>query len=197
VQTGPDEHVRPRVEQTAPQIAESAAGALSAKYPGAPREWAWQWVFPATRFYNDRATGERRRHHLHESVVQRAARQDAREPRARRPECRARRRVSRSYRAAPAQHPADAECPPRCDPCLLSLRRHQRAGASRSLPPNSGDSRQAARATADRLPDTRRSRRAARGPRCRHVDWATGSRARTTRHPNQAAGVRAHSLAMW
>ena len=29
-------------------------------------------VFPATRFYVDAATGERRRHHLHESVVQRA-----------------------------------------------------------------------------------------------------------------------------
>jgi integron integrase len=46
-------------------------GALSIKYPGASREWGWQWVFPATRFYIDRATGERRRHHLHESVVQR------------------------------------------------------------------------------------------------------------------------------
>ena len=47
-------------------------GALAAKYPNAPREWAWQWVFPATRFYVDDATGERRRHHLHESVLQRA-----------------------------------------------------------------------------------------------------------------------------
>ena len=46
--------------------------ALGAKYPGASREWAWQWVFPATRFYVDAPTGERRRHHLHESVVQRA-----------------------------------------------------------------------------------------------------------------------------
>jgi integron integrase len=47
-------------------------GALRAKYPNAPREWAWQWVFPATRFYVDPETGERRRHHLHESVLQRA-----------------------------------------------------------------------------------------------------------------------------
>jgi integrase len=30
-------------------------------------------VFPATRFYVDRVTGQWRRHHLHESVVQRAA----------------------------------------------------------------------------------------------------------------------------
>jgi site-specific recombinase XerD len=29
-------------------------------------------MFPATRFYLDRATGDRRRHHLHESVLQRA-----------------------------------------------------------------------------------------------------------------------------
>ena len=47
-------------------------GRLHAKYPNAPREWAWQWVFPATRFYVDRTTGERRRHHLHETVIQRA-----------------------------------------------------------------------------------------------------------------------------
>jgi integron integrase len=46
--------------------------ALARKYPNAGREWAWQWVFPATRFYVDRKTGQRRRHHLHESVVQRA-----------------------------------------------------------------------------------------------------------------------------
>jgi integron integrase len=47
-------------------------GALLRKYPNAGREWAWQWVFPATRFYVDRLSGQRRRHHLHESVLQRA-----------------------------------------------------------------------------------------------------------------------------
>jgi integron integrase len=46
--------------------------ALSRKYPNAWREWAWQWVFPATRTYVDPESGQRRRHHLHESVVQRA-----------------------------------------------------------------------------------------------------------------------------
>ena len=45
---------------------------MARKYPNAGREWAWQGVFPATRFYVDRVTGQRRRHHLHESVVQRA-----------------------------------------------------------------------------------------------------------------------------
>jgi integron integrase len=48
--------------------------ALRVKYPSAPREWPWQWVFPATRTYVDRITGECRRHHLHETVVQRAVR---------------------------------------------------------------------------------------------------------------------------
>src|SRR5262245_23615840 len=46
--------------------------ALKRKYPSAGREWAWQWLFPATRIYVGRVTGERRRHHLHESVLQRA-----------------------------------------------------------------------------------------------------------------------------
>jgi integrase len=53
-------------------------GLLRAKYPNAPFDWAWQWVFPATRFYFDRETGERRRHHLHESVLQRAVKDAAR-----------------------------------------------------------------------------------------------------------------------
>jgi integron integrase len=52
--------------------------ALRAKYPSAPREWPWQWLFPATRHYIDGATGERRRHHLHETVIQRAVRRAAR-----------------------------------------------------------------------------------------------------------------------
>jgi integron integrase len=47
-------------------------GALLRKYPSAGREWGWQWVFPATRIYVDRVTGQRRRHHLHETVLQRA-----------------------------------------------------------------------------------------------------------------------------
>src|SRR4030095_489066 len=35
-------------------------------------EWPWQWVFPATRHYVDTPSGRRRRHHLHESVLQRS-----------------------------------------------------------------------------------------------------------------------------
>lgn len=48
--------------------------ALARKYPSASRSWPWQWVFPATRIYRDSASGARRRHHLHETVVQRAFR---------------------------------------------------------------------------------------------------------------------------
>jgi integron integrase len=47
-------------------------GALGRKYPTAGRSWPWQWVFPARRWYADRESGQRRRHHLHESAVQRA-----------------------------------------------------------------------------------------------------------------------------
>ncbi len=47
-------------------------GALTRKYPNAGRDWGWRWVFPTTRMYVDRLTGRRRRHHLHESVLQRA-----------------------------------------------------------------------------------------------------------------------------
>jgi integron integrase len=48
---------------------------LTRKYPHAHTEWGWQWLFPAARHYADPATGEIRRHHLHESVLQRAVRQ--------------------------------------------------------------------------------------------------------------------------
>jgi integron integrase len=49
-------------------------GALGKKLPSAGREWPWQWVFPATRTYVERETEEKRRHHLHETVVQHAVR---------------------------------------------------------------------------------------------------------------------------
>jgi len=53
-------------------------GALARKYPNASREWGWQWVFPATRTHVDPETGQRRRHHLHESVLQRLVKLAAR-----------------------------------------------------------------------------------------------------------------------
>ena len=44
----------------------------------AGRSWPWQWVFPARRTYRDPETGRIQRHHLHESVVQRAMAQAVR-----------------------------------------------------------------------------------------------------------------------
>ena len=52
--------------------------ALDRKYPNAPREWGWQYVFPARGLCLDKSTGELRRHHLHETVVQRAVKEAVR-----------------------------------------------------------------------------------------------------------------------
>lgn len=46
--------------------------ALGRKLPNADREWRWQWVFPARTRYVEEKAGVERRHHLHESAVQRA-----------------------------------------------------------------------------------------------------------------------------
>jgi integron integrase len=48
--------------------------ALERKYPEAPREWCWQWVFPQQRRWTDRRTGRQGRHHVHPTIVQRAVR---------------------------------------------------------------------------------------------------------------------------
>ncbi len=44
--------------------------ALARKYPNAPKEYRWQYVFPATTISEDPRSGVIRRHHLHESVLQ-------------------------------------------------------------------------------------------------------------------------------
>jgi len=46
--------------------------ALARKYPNAPREWRWQLVFAQKRRWVNSKTGEQGRHHVDESVVQRA-----------------------------------------------------------------------------------------------------------------------------
>jgi integron integrase len=46
--------------------------ALEKKYKNANRSWAWQYVFPAARRSMDPRAGVERRHHLSESVPQRA-----------------------------------------------------------------------------------------------------------------------------
>jgi integron integrase len=47
-------------------------GALNVKYPNAPKQWGWQWVFPSANRSNDPRTGHTHRHHLNEASVQKA-----------------------------------------------------------------------------------------------------------------------------
>lgn len=51
--------------------------ALERKYPGAAAEWRWQWVFPQARRWRNPRTHEQGRHHMHESIVQRAVKDAA------------------------------------------------------------------------------------------------------------------------
>ncbi|MBU2056102.1 MAG: integron integrase [Proteobacteria bacterium] len=48
--------------------------ALDRKYPSAPIDWRWQWVFPQENRWKDLRTGEQGRHHVDESLVQKAVR---------------------------------------------------------------------------------------------------------------------------
>jgi integron integrase len=52
--------------------------ALDRKYPNAPKEFAWQYVFPASVRSTDPISKRIKRHHLDESVLQRAVREAAR-----------------------------------------------------------------------------------------------------------------------
>jgi hypothetical protein len=79
VKPGLEAHLERVRTQHAGDLASGAGGvelpgSLSKKLPSAGRDWAWQWVFPATRIYVERESGQKRRHHLHETVVQDAVR---------------------------------------------------------------------------------------------------------------------------
>jgi integrase len=52
--------------------------AFDRKASSSSRRWPWRWVFPASREHTDAATGRRRTHHLHQSVLQRAVSEAAR-----------------------------------------------------------------------------------------------------------------------
>ena len=49
--------------------------ALDRKYPSAPADWRWQWVFPQANRWKNTKTGQEGRHHIHESLVQRAVKE--------------------------------------------------------------------------------------------------------------------------
>lgn len=51
--------------------------ALTRKYPYIAKTLVWQWIFPATRRYTEKETGIQRRHHFHESAIQRAVKEAA------------------------------------------------------------------------------------------------------------------------
>ena len=51
--------------------------ALARKYPNAPKEWIWQYLFPAFARSVDPETKKTRRHHMDPSVLQKAVRQAA------------------------------------------------------------------------------------------------------------------------
>ena len=51
--------------------------ALERKYPNANREWIWQYVFPAYKRSTDPRSGAIRRHHIHESGLQKAVKRAA------------------------------------------------------------------------------------------------------------------------
>ena len=46
--------------------------ALHRKYPNASAEWGWQYVFPQAKRWVNRKTREQGRHHVDESLIQRA-----------------------------------------------------------------------------------------------------------------------------
>jgi integron integrase len=49
--------------------------ALDRKYPNAPKEWRWQWVFPQENRWVNLKTKEQGRHHVDESLIQKAVRE--------------------------------------------------------------------------------------------------------------------------
>jgi integrase len=53
--------------------------ALARKYPQAPKEWGWQYVFPSARLSVDPRSGVIRRHHVHENGLQKAVKNAARQ----------------------------------------------------------------------------------------------------------------------
>jgi site-specific recombinase XerD len=49
--------------------------ALARKYPKAASEWRWQFVFPQQRWWVNERMCEQGRHHVHETILQKGARE--------------------------------------------------------------------------------------------------------------------------
>ena len=68
-------------QDVADKIGVSLPGALDRKYPSYPFSWSWYWIFPARKACTDLrwASPEKPlRHHIHESVLQKAVKQAVR-----------------------------------------------------------------------------------------------------------------------
>lgn len=77
------DHLKERKHRFERDLANNCAGvylpnALERKYPNASKEWCWQYVFPAESLSTDPRSGAIRRHHLHETRLQRAVKTAAR-----------------------------------------------------------------------------------------------------------------------
>jgi integron integrase len=74
-----NEHLSAVYEQHQRDLAADAGyvslpDALARKLPNAAREWPWQWLFPASQTFRHPRTGQLRRHHIHETSLQKAVR---------------------------------------------------------------------------------------------------------------------------
>ena len=56
--------------------------ALERKFPNAPREWGWQYVFPSLKLSVDPRSGKVRRHHISEKSIQNAVKNAAKKAKA-------------------------------------------------------------------------------------------------------------------
>ena len=69
-------HIEALRQQHARELRAGVGGAfvpetISRQSPGASMDWGWQWVFPSLHLLTP-AQGPRRRHHIHETAIQRA-----------------------------------------------------------------------------------------------------------------------------
>ena len=95
--------------------------ALARKYPGAARDWRWQYVFPADRRSVDPRTGIVRRHHVNDQSLQRAMREALRDTRIVKPRRRTR-CATRSPRTCSNRATTSAPCR-NCSATRTSARR--------------------------------------------------------------------------
>jgi integron integrase len=73
-------HLLKRRSQHEQDVADGFGGvhlphALARKYPNANRQWMWQYVFASPRLSIDPRSGEKQRHHIAESILQRAVKE--------------------------------------------------------------------------------------------------------------------------